>query len=186
MNWWSLKAKKLFWPASGSPVLDRSVSLVTIRKSRNTAAQTSSGRPDAAASSATASVIVLGLARTQRWSTSENEMPRRVSTHTASGCSRSTGSGMSDGAPALMAVASCGCTESAVAVESVMRSSVSVMTLLSAIPVPKSFDATPETMRFLSSIDPSLAIVADVPMHSNSSGCSRSRTRRTSSATSAP
>ena len=113
-------------------------------------------------------------------------MPRRVSTHTASGCSRRAASGMSRGVPESMASPREGLTESAVAVESVMRSSVSVMTLLSAIWVPKSFEATPATTRFLSSSEPSLAIVADVPMHRRFSGCSRSRTRRTSSATSAP
>ena len=58
-----------------------------------------------------------------------------------------------------------GLTESAVAVESVMRSSVSVMTLLSGVSFPNSVEATPATTRFLSSSDPSLAIVADVPMH---------------------
>ena len=55
------------------------------------------------------------------------------------------------------------------------------MTLLSAIWVPKSFEATPATTRFLSSRVSSLAIVAEVPMHRSFPGWSRSRTRRTSS-----
>ena len=72
------------------------------------------------------------------------------------------------------------------ALESVIRSSVSAMTLLSAIGVPNSFEATPATTRLLSSSEPSLAIVAEVPMHNSFSGWRRSRTRRTSNATSAP
>ena len=89
MNWWSLNAKKLFSFARGSEVRTRSGTLDTRRRSRNALLQAAADRPDSAESSATASVTVFGLARTQRWSASENEMPRRVSTHTASGCSRS-------------------------------------------------------------------------------------------------
>ena len=44
------------------------------------------------------------------------------------------------------------------------------MTLLSAISLPKSFEATPATTRFLSPMDPSLTIVADVPMHREALG----------------
>ncbi len=39
----------------------------------------------------------------------------------------------------------------------------------------------PDTMRFLSSIDPSLAIIADVPMHSSSLGCRTWRVRPSAS-----
>ena len=44
------------------------------------------------------------------------------------------------------------------------------MTLLSATGTPNSFAATPATTRLLSSSDPSLAIVAEVPMHRSFSG----------------
>jgi hypothetical protein len=49
--------------------------------------------------------------------------------------------------------------------ESVTRSSVSTMMLLSGTSIENSFEATRATTRRLSSSEPSLAIVAEVPMH---------------------
>ena len=88
--------------------------------------------------------------------------------------------------PASIAAPRTGGPTATSALVSVTRSSVSTMTLLSGIDGGEQLRGDSATTRLLSSSDPSLAIVAEVPMHWSRSGERRSRTRRTSSATSAP
>ncbi|MNG09307.1 hypothetical protein D3C84_927240 [compost metagenome] len=125
--------------------------------------------------------MLSGLARTQRPSVCDR--PRVSSTQAEIGCSRRLLKSGFCGTPAAIALAST--SAAGIVSAGVTRCRVSVMMFSGLTGAPKILLATSATIWLRWAREPWVDMVAEVPMHSRLL-LRRSRTRRTSMATSAP
>ena len=146
--------------------------------------QRATSQPVSAANFSAAALNVIGGRRVRRWPSSS---PISSSIHTASACDRNSASDNVSEISPVTTEASRSPSDLTLIVGSVARSRLSPITPSLVICVPNSRDATMATDAAGSVLASSLTIVADVPMQFGVlSRQSRSRSRRTNRATSAP